>query len=199
MNRNRIMKDTNQKGNSLIEVLGVLSILAMATVGIYTGISNVYGRFRMTSGVQDTKNIIKAMRDYFSSSQPASISTEKLMELGIFDSYYDDAKQYASNFLGLKTEIKISGQYSSDFAPAGSEKTFRLYTYDVPMRTCVELLDADWGGNESSGLAEIGVNTKKFRWPKDSGGDYSLPPDLNDVTVACDQNGDVTIYWEYFF
>lgn len=172
------MKDTNQKGNSLIEVLGVLSILACATVGIYSGISNVYGRFRMTSGVQDTKNAIKAMRDYFSSAQPASISTEKLMELGIFESYYDDAKQYASNFLGLKTEIQISGQYSSPyFVPdANSDKTFRLINYDVPMRTCVELLDADWGGNESSGLAEIGVNTKKFRWPKDSGGDYSLPP-----------------------
>ena len=56
------MKKTNQKGSSMIEVMGVMAILGMATIGIYAGISNVQGRFRLANGYDEIKRVIKSMR-----------------------------------------------------------------------------------------------------------------------------------------
>ena len=199
------MNNQNQKGNSLIEVLAVLAIISCASVGLYAGISKAYSRFRLTKGVFEATSSIKTLRDYFSSAPPSNLTTETLVDIGVLNAYYDNEKKYAVNFLGQKSEIKISGEgagkYASDFAASG-DPTFRLYYYDVRPQECVDLLLSDWGHDVSSGLVEISTGIKTFRWPKDHGsGSYStLPPELENVHSACIGEEDtVTIYWEYFF
>lgn len=194
------MKNTNEKGSSLIEVLGVLAIIGVMSAGVFTGIAAVQSKIRIARAFSEAKNSIKTIRQTFSSFRPENISASILSTLGILPDL--DAEGYGVNVLGQKMTIQFSGtgsgQYSSDFST--SEQTFRLIYKDVDIKTCIGLLSADWGSDPSSGLAQIIVGDEDgdgiFRW---AGENYSLPPAMEDVMAECTQANTVDIYWEYYF
>ena len=199
------MNKTNQKGSSMIEVMGVMAILGMATIGIYAGISNVHKRFRLANGYDEIRRVIKSTREQFASFRPTDVSADKLEKIGIFsNSFTSGGKKYSGSSLGYNMQIKLpgtgDGQYTSTFSD-----TFRLYLYDVDFQTCVDLLTSDWGSDASSGLAELSTSnsSKAFRWPNNlSGTQHPLPAETETAATECTPaNGKsaVTIYWEYYF
>ena len=199
------MKKTNQKGSSMIEVMGVMAILGMATIGIYAGISNVQGRFRLANGYDEIKRIIKTMREQFSAFRPTDVSADKLEKIEVFNnSFTSDGKKYSGSSLGFNMQIKLSGSGDDQYTSAFSD-TFRLYLYNVDFQTCFDLLTSDWGSDASSGLAEISTSdsTKAFRWPeKVSGTQHPLPVTAEAAAAECTPasgKSAVTIYWEYYF
>jgi len=199
------MKNINEKGNSLIEVLAVFGILAVISIGVLSGIISIQSKLRISKTYGETKNIIAAMRQSFSAFRPdAEKLTEMLVTLGIFQDA--DSDGFSKNSLGHKMNIQLSSEYTSPFS--ASEPTFRLTYYDVDPKSCIGLLSADWGNDPSTGLAEILVgkdsNHKSFWWPKDlpeTGSDipYALPPSMEDGLRECTRYNSVNISWEYYF
>lgn len=199
-------KIQNERGSSMVEVLGVLAFLATISVGVYSVIHSAQSKFRFTRGFEETKRIIKAMRDQFSAFPPPNTTSATLYKLGIFDNVDKDDSGNpmedgaSTNVMGHKMEITLPDASSSDFA--AMDRTFRLTYYDVDSKTCALLLNADWGSDPSSGLAEISAGGKAFRWPKDipeGGNFYSLPAEANDVLTECTRARQVNVSWEFFF
>ena len=200
------MKNINEKGNSLIEVLAVFGILAVISIGVLSGIISIQSKLRISKTYSETKNIIAAMRQNFSAFRPTPEKlTEMLVTLGIFQDA--DGDGYSTNSLGHRMNIQLSSEYSSPFST--SEPTFRLTYYNVDPKSCIGLLSADWGNDPSTGLAEILVgndpdHTKSFWWPKDipeTGADvpYPLPLNMEDGLRECTRYNSVNISWEYYF
>ena len=200
------MKKMNEKGATLIEVIGVLGVLGMAAMGLYAGVDNVRTKIRQARGYEETRNIVKAMRDTFSAFRPADTKAFTLKKLGIFnncistsggaDSCTGADGEYSNNALGLKMTIVMpeTGKF------VANDQTFKLTYYGVDPNTCVSLLTSDWGNDPSSGLAEISTGGTPFQWPKDCAeGCYNLPPSMEEATAECTRASTVDISWEYYF
>ena len=193
----------SELGSSLIEVIGVLVFLSAIATGIYSTVAGAHGKIRATRGYEETKRIVKAMRDQFSSFPPSDTSSATLYKLGIFENVETNASGnplpsgLGISSIGFKMDITLpetSYFYEQD-------KTFKLTYYAVDTKTCVTLLLADWGSDPSSGLAEISVGGgKAFRWPKDyNGGSYHpIPVETKDAITECKRASRVNISWEFF-
>lgn len=188
----------NEIGSSMIEVLGLLGFLATLAVGSYSLIANAKSKIQIVRGHEQTKSIIKAMREHFSSFTPTDTSAAMLAKLGIFDNANDEGKSV--NVMGYDMDITLPSAHESDFA--ANDPTFRLTFYDVEPKTCVNLLTADWGSDPSSGLVEIstGDGATTFQWPKDyTNGHHPLPPSIDDALTECNRANLSNITWEYYF
>lgn len=186
------MKKINEIGSSMVEVLGVLAFLSTLSVGAYSLIASAKSKIQLTREYDETKRIIRAMREQFSAFLPPDTTSETLFKLGIFD---NESNGVSSNLMGHKMDITMP-----DTGFAEQNPTFKLTYYGVDFKTCVGLLTADWGSDSSSGLAEISTGGTTFQWPKDfTSGHHPLPPTMEDVTTECANGQTVDISWEYYF
>ncbi len=187
------MKIINEKGSSMVEVIGVLAFLSTLAVGAYSLIASAKSKIQITREHQQTKDIIKAMREQFSAFRPTETSSETLYKVGIFDNVGEDGQ--SSNLMGHKMEITMPATGFAEQNP-----TFKLTYYDVDPKTCANLLTADWGSDPSSGLVEISTGGTTFQWPKDyTSGHHPLPPEMKDVLPECSRAQTVNVSWEYYF
>ena len=195
------MKIINEKGSSMIEVIGVLAFLSTLAVGAYSLIASARSKIQITREHQQTKDIIKAMREQFSAFRPPNTTSATLYKLGIFDNVEMDESGNpkengeSSNLMGHKMEITMPATGFAEQNP-----TFKLTYYDVDFKTCVNLLTADWGSDPSSGLVEISTGGTTFQWPKDyTSGHHPLPPDITTASTECSRAQTVNVSWEYYF
>lgn len=193
-------KSTNEKGATLIEVLGVLCIVATIAAGAYAGISRMNQKIKLTQAHAEVSNLVKDIRTHFSSSRPATISAKQLYDLGILKNINDEetaaANVYGGEIRVLWKEINGNPAFSIDY-------------YNVPPKACIDLLMADWGNDPSSGLytiyvAPYGPNYKAFYWKKDfpncetDSYMHCLPPSFEDASEECTRAQAGAMTWEYY-
>ncbi len=169
------MKYTNESGRSMVEMLGVLAIIGVLSVGGIAGYSMAMSKFKVTKTIDQVQTIITNMRTLYASQRTyTALTASSAYNMGVLtDETYDGSK-------GLN--------------PYGGEITFgtsgnRQFTikYDkLTAEACLKLATADWGADASSGLVSIGVGgnnavSKTYQW---TGAD-KLPPELTSAATAC--------------
>ena len=193
-----MLSNTNEKGASLIEVLGVLAVVATISVGLFSGIAHVNQKIKLSRAHAEVTDIIKAMRTQFSSFVPNTLTPEGLYEIGILKNIDEEGKSY--NVFGTELEIRLSN--FDDY------QTFQVWYNNIPSNVCIDLLMADWGNDPSSGLRTIfvapgGPQYKGFYWEKDmpnceSASSHCFPPTLEAVIEECTRADHVYVTWEYY-
>lgn len=193
---------THEKGASMVEILGVLAVIATIATGMFTGIGRVNQKIKLTAAVTEVKDIVKGMRTQFSSFSPETITSKQLYDIGIFKNYNEEDGKTVNVF---GKEMLVT------FGIAGSERIFTLKYKDIPPSACVDLLLADWGNDPSSGLSSIIVEQEaalgtRFHWKKDQQNcgtmnimNQCLLPTLKSAMDACahkDKNLNIT--WTYY-
>ena len=203
------MKDFHENGSSMVEMLGVLGIVACITVGMYAGISSFQAKMRITRLHNQTREIIKSVQDHFSAFSSSSLTADKfyadkMYTYGIFDNVTGTGSGSSSvNLSGHTMKITLpSSTFSSE------DKTFQLTYSGVDRKTCAEILAADWG-DPSKGLAQIVVKQNStnyyFRWPRDGGAStvdgetLYLPTELTATSKLCNKVATSQISWDYYF
>lgn len=200
-------KASNEKGASMIEILGVLAVVATVATGMFSGIARINQKIKLTRAQTEVSDIVKAMRSQFSSFVPASVTPKKLYEIGIFKNYTEGGTPPTVSVFGKEMTISIT---------SGADNPYFTFSYkDIPTSVCPDLLLGDWGNDPSSGLREIEVKgtskTSVFQWardirpadPEDTEAPTTRPllPELADAINACsvsDGVGSVTISWKYY-
>lgn len=195
----------NEHGATIVEMLAVLAILATISVGLYGGIASVMTKVKMTKAHQEVTNLVKSMRDQFSSFPPKSITAEKLAEVGIFQpGSLSEDKTKALNVYGTGMTITMGEE--------GVGTPYFTLTYEsIAPQICTDLLLAEWGSDPSSGLKSIrieGVATYIFNWdyanakPGSATGPFPLSPDAVDAATACSAvaSGSTQgkVSWDYY-
>lgn len=214
----------NEQGRSMIEMLGVLAIVGVLSVGGIAGYSKAMNKFKTNKVGDQIQMISTNIRTLFSSQRTyAGLSNGMALKAGLIPGEMyeaDSANDYSSDYtitnaFGGKTFIEVVDQSS-----AGDQMAFTIAVDQIPQSACVSIATTDWGGDAGSGLAAMwigeGVADAAETMAADSGlnevtsaiggdtnthipGDsqHGLPYSIIDANAACAQslNG---VIWKYF-
>lgn len=188
------MKHTNESGRSMVEMLGVLAIIGVLSVGGIAGYSMAMSKFKITKTIDQVQTIITNLRTLYASQRTYSkLEPDTAYNMGILtDETYDGTD--GLNPFGGKINFGLG-------STAGDNRSFTIEYTGLTAEACVKLATADWGADASSGLLSIttgGESDATFTW----GGANPLPPDLVAVADSCSVSGGgannaSSVKWEF--
>ena len=168
---------SEQYGRSMVEMLGVLAIIGVLSVGGIAGYSKAMAKFKLSKAMDQISTIVANVRTLYS-SQPSysDLTTEVAIRIGAIptemlngESTTTATKAYNAyngpayvEFVGSIGKVgAIEGVFGIGFGGLGKE-------------ACVALSTADWGYESSSGFIMASVTTGDF-----SGISSSIPKGLS--------------------
>lgn len=179
---------SQESGRSMIEMLGVLAIIGVLSVGGIAGYSMAMSKFKTTKSIDQIQTITTNVRTLLASQRrwPSISSPAIWYTLGILtEETYDGSKgvnSYGGNIninSGTSATRVVSIQYTG-----------------IPQDACVKLGTTDWGSDPGSGLMYISIGSNTYVWEGTSANNQ-LPPDVTNVVTHCGNKNSNTITWGY--
>ena len=176
----------SQSGRSMIEMLGVLAIIGVLSVGGIAGYSKAMMKYKINKTIEQITLIVGNFRTFY--------SRQKEIEwAGGWSSGYapivQKAKLIPDEMMvltdGVLTNVvnAFGGQMNVEYdAP-----DFYLTFSDVPPEACIELLSHDW---TTADVHKVGVSGS------DAGSGLWTPADIDQVVAKCSVDYD---YVEFYF
>lgn len=200
------MKHVNESGRSMVEMLGVLAIIGVLSVGGIAGYSKAMAKYKLNKTIDQVTMLVANIRTTFASASDYNgIKLSLLAQTGILPS-----EMYSS----ISSNMTATNPYAGDVevkaskANATADTAFIITYKGIPREACHTLLTSDWGSDVGSGLVAVGTTE-----PGDAvllgnagtansigtpgGATQDLPFSVSEATAACN-NDTNTIYWKYF-
>ena len=169
------MTNLNQNGRSMIEMLGVLAIIGVLSVGGIAGYSKAMMKFKTNKTIDQIAMTVTNIRTLYAQQKDYDITTSQAYKMGVTDDAMGTGATLGNAFSGW-----------AEIAPAKSgvqgETTgaFVVTFGGLPREACVAIATNDWGSGYSSGLLGIGAGAAS-----DKKADTHVVGD-----IPCDVNGD---------
>ena len=146
--------DVLQYGRSMIEMLGVLAIVGVLSVGGIAGYSKAMTKFKINKTADQISQIVTNIRTlYAQQTTYDGLNTATAIQMGVTPDELGTGTTLTHSFAGSIT-ISTSNRLSTS-----SKDAFIVIINNLPMEACVTLATMDWGSNHSSGLIGIAVTT----------------------------------------
>ncbi len=185
---------SNESGRSMVEMLGVLAIVGVLSVGGIAGYSQAMSKFKVTKAMDQVQTIITNMRTLYASSRTYSaLNAATANSVGILTSEtYTGSGSKGINPFGGNIAFGIGTSF-------GANRSFTIQYTNLTPEACVKIATADWGADESSGLGSITINGTQHRWASNKGSaTKTLPVSVADAVGECGSTSATgTITWEY--
>jgi len=147
--------DVPQYGRSMIEMLGVLAIVGVLSVGGIAGYSKAMQKYRVNKTIEQVTQIINGVRTLYSQQKNyEGISTKYSGPIRKAKILPESA--WESTASGDYPKNPFGGYYNLE--PWSDAKTVKLWLYSIPDDACIELATQDWGAGE--GLYAIAINAQ---------------------------------------
>ena len=200
----------NEQGRSMIEMLGVLAIVGVLSVGGIAGYSKAMNKFKTNKLVDQISMISTNLRTLYSSQgNYTGLSNRVAIATGSIPSEMYSAKDAAttsdiSNSFGGKLMV---GPITVNAATP--DDGFYLTTDSVPQASCVSIATTEWGSDAGSGLVGIGITSGTAAaitsvpgagpaFAKTGDVTYGLPYNVANASIQCNTGGNSNIiYWIY--
>lgn len=181
-----------QSGRSMIEMLGVLAIIGVLSVGGIAGYSKAMMKFKVNKTVDQVTQIATNIRTLFGGQRDYKKLNDKVIVKGLLmpdemllaaasaDDLGDSAgsdKLYENSW---GHPVVVKGSVAK--IETGDNKSFMITYKNVPTEACLELSVMDWGSSSGSGLVAFGV-----------GSDHKDPGVEKITTVDCLKNSEEAI------
>jgi len=153
-------------GRSMVEMLGVLAIIGILSVGGIAGYSKAMMQFKINKTMSQVSYISSALRTLFGTkdtytslaSSGAEITNVTLLEKAkiVPDELINidkDGKKTLKSPFGSVVDVLLS-----DLSYEGDDGAFMIYYYNIPREACITIAARDWGSSSSSGFVAIGIN-----------------------------------------
>ena len=138
-----------QCGRSMIEMLGVLAIIGVLSVGGIAGYSKAMETYKINKTKQQITEIITNIQTlYMQQKDFNGLSNTTAVQMGIVP---DDLKTSDGEYGTV-----ITNAFGSPVSIIGNRKSFRINFLNVTKEGCIALATADWG-NSASGLVAINI------------------------------------------
>ena len=175
-----------ESGRSMIEMLGVLAIVGVLSVGGISGYSKAMGKYKINQCLDQIANLIINIRSTFANQTDFSgATTANIIALGIAT---NDMLNAQGNALVNPFNGAIAVQ-----ATAGGATSFEITYAGLDTSACQNIALADWGAAASSGLVSIRINNTTYQWA-----DGSLPISVSNAAASCANAGNGNaITWTY--
>ena len=191
---------SQESGRSMVEMLGVLAIVGVLSVGGIAGYSQAMSKFKVTKAMDQVQTIITNIRTLYASQRTYSAITAKSAKaMGILTEESLDASNKGLNPFGGEIQFGVGNT-------AGAKRSFTLAYTGLTPEACVKMATADWGADQSSGLLKMTIGTAETATvvTAASGTSYTwddanntLPIDVGAASLACDGENPGFVLWEY--
>ena len=144
-------------GRSMIEMLGVLAIIGVLSVGGIQGYSKAMTKFKINKTMQQIAEIATNIRTlYIQQNDFNSLSNTTAVQMGIIP---DDLKTSDGEYGTVITNAFGSpvGITGNSYTSGTNSDEFVIRFLNVTKEGCIALATADWGNSASSGLIAIGI------------------------------------------
>lgn len=195
-----------QSGRSMVEMLGVLAIIGVLSIGGISGYSKAMAKYRVNKTLDQISMLVMNIRSLFSASVDYSgLNNAISIQMGIIPG------DMQTGVAGQITNAYQGRVFIGNPAANNTREFFVEYT-GLTQEACVSLATADWGSQAGSGLVSIAVGPTDNKTPDAAaipanvftiGADAAanaIPIGLQYAAAACsndDDNGNI-IRWTYY-
>jgi len=154
----------NQSGRSMIEMLGVLAIIGVLSVGGIAGYSKAMAKYRSNKMIEQVSMLITNIRTMYAQQQTYSgLNNRTAIEMGVVPE--ELIVQKINNGVGTPTgalrnvfggPIQIL-ESSVDGSGQDDKSAFIISSFNMSRDACVAIATSDWGAGSSSGLLGMHV------------------------------------------
>ena len=163
----------NESGRSMIEMLGVLAIVGVLSVGGIAGYSKAMTKFKTNKVADQVSMIVTNIRTLYAQQTTYSgLNNVNAVKMGVVPDELGTDDGLKNAFAG-GVRI-IAGSTGSD-ATGGSNGAFQVSFGNLPKEACVTLATNDWGSGYSSGFIGMAV----------SGTSAAVASNNANLTVGC--------------
>ena len=173
-----MLKDC-QKGSSMVEMIGVMSVIAMITVGIFATVSKIYDRYLQSTVVTQIRDLQKniqmryaAAADYRDLSKSNIIPT--LIEERVIPYNMVSGDEIFNAYKGVVTISGTQYEYTISFS-------------DIKKAGCVDLVTMSWTVSNTSDLIKLKFGGKTYTWTGENS-TLQLPVSVVDAASFCSDN-----------
>ena len=183
------MKYINENGRSMVEMLGVLAIIGVLSVGGIAGYSKAMNKYKINKTTDQVSMLVANIRTLFSSQgNYQGLSNAQAIKFGVVPEDMYNA--------GSASTSDITNAFGGDvtIAAAGGRKendneAFIIEYAGLSSEACVTIATGDWGSGQASGLIGISAGTATA-----NGGKGVPSGSLEDIfTTTANGNDDVSI------
>ena len=194
-----------QNGRSMIEMLGVLAIIGVLSVGGIAGYSKAMMKYKINKTIEQITLISGNVRSFFGPQKnyegvycecdlgtcwsagdgcpilkKAKIIPEEMLTINSSGEWTD-----FTNAFGGYVALWPIGKFSS-----GDNKAFELDFANIPPEACIDLLSQDWTSSNVSAIFTVGKGGAFYFLP--------TPISLEDATIACSEGNGEFMFDLYF-
>lgn len=170
---------TNEYGRSMIEMLGVLAIIGVLSVGGIAGYSKAMNKYRVNKTMDQIMQTVAATRTLFYGHKTYAALGDTLIQKAHL--LPDELENGGANPFGGTVKLEVANKTGTD------KKAFSLKYTKIPEEACIDLVTQDWGKGARSGFVKITAGNKDFT---------SSPVSVTDAVSAC--TTDNTITWAFY-
>lgn len=201
-----LLEKNEQTGRSMVEMLGVLAIIGVLSVGGIAGYSKAMTKFKITKTMDQVSMTVANIRTLYSGQRNYNgLATANALDMGVVPAEMEGAtvNTLVNAFQGAVTIETVN--YNNQKASA-----FRISYENMGQEACVQLITSDWGSGASSGFIGIqvsaaapkGQNAPQFGNAAAKGAaawdNMHLPVTPSDAATTCaTDSGYTTITWYY--
>ena len=194
---------SEQSGRSMVEMLGVLAIIGVLSVGGIAGYSKAMAKFKLSKAMDQISTIVANIRTLYS-SQPSysDLTTQVAIMAGAIPTEMLNGE---STTTATKAYNAYNGPAYVDFVGSigmdgATEGVFGIGFGGLGKEACVALSTADWGYESNSGFIMASVTTGNFNGISKSipRGQNVGPLSLSQAATNCKGVGDTNNVTWYF-
>lgn len=153
-----------QSGRSMVEMLGVLAIIGVLSIGGISGYSKAMAKYRVNKTLDQISMLVINIRTLFSSSiNYDGLSDANAISLGIIPGDMQNGTGSGAKIINSYQGSVLLGNPGDD---ADAKRRFYITYTGLNSEACVSLTTADWGSQSGSGLEAIAVKAGDAAAPK---------------------------------
>ena len=150
----------NESGRSMIEMLGVLAIIGVLSVGGIAGYTKAMNKYRTNKVVDQVTMIVTNIRTLYAMQRNYNgLDQDNALEMGVIPDELGTTTTDLTNNNPFNGAVKINAVVSGMEAGSSSsdKKAFEVAFTGLSKEACVALATGDWGSGHSAGLIAIGA------------------------------------------
>lgn len=186
---------SEQSGRSMVEMLGVLAIIGVLSVGGIAGYSKAMAKFKTSKALDQVSTTVANVRTLYS-GQPnySGLTTEIAIKMGAIGAEMLSGQSPTSAstaYNAFNGSVTISATTVSGRKNAGFELVFS----GLSKEACVQMASSDWGSGSGSGLVSVQAGAATAGTTAAG----TLPLNLATAASGCNSEGDTNkVTWVYY-
>ena len=210
------MIKTNEAGRSMIEMLGVLAIIGVLSVGGIAGYSKAMNKFKTNKVADNVSMLVTNIKTLYAQQNTyTGLKNKTAISMGVVPDELgtNETSGKLTNAFNGDVFIDVSGSTNGD-----TSKAFIIVFEKLSREACITLATNDWGSGYSSGLIAIQADGSDLGNKGDLDGVYignagtensiatpggstqSVPMAVTAAATACSckQGNTCSIAWKYY-